>query len=192
MLELYPVVFMSIDHNVVCRPWISEKTHKYQQCVVLFLCTTVKWLKLVVAQFLWYSLLALDHEITSSTKINHKRFWFPTETEYPCIHEIYTPWISKQKILSLKIGSTKLNESRVIRINKCFEIIIIMSDGLVFLNFRETHYLFLWISQLFLFRLVSKQSFENLDCYSYNKIKDNIAEVYHSYRNDEIQMNVIC
>lgn len=145
----------------------------------------------MVAQFLWYSWLALNHQITPSTKINHKRFWFPTETEYPCIHEIYTPMNNQKKKISLKIGSTKLNEFRVFRINKCFEIIIIMSDGLVFLNFRETRYLFLWISQVFLFRLVSKQSFENLDCYSYNKIKDNIAEVYHSYRNDEIQCNLL-
>lgn len=35
----------------------------------------------------------------------------------------------------------KLNEFRVIRINKCFEIIIIMSDGFVFLNFCEIYYL---------------------------------------------------
>lgn len=148
----------------------------------------------MVAQFLWYSWLALNHEITSSTKINHKKFKFDflLKLNTYASTKFKPPWISKKKILSLKIGSTKLNESRVNRTNKCFEIIIIMSDGLVFLNFRETHYLFLWISQVFLFRLVSKQSFENLDCYSYNKIKDNIAEVYHSYRNDEIQMNVIC
>lgn len=78
-------------------------------------CTIILYCEIIrnrVAQFSWYSWIALAHEFTSSTKTNYTRNNFPTETENPCMHPrnkslwisrnptIHENWIPRNLIIS--------------------------------------------------------------------------------------------
>lgn len=56
--------------------------------------TTVESLVFKVAQFLWYSCVALSYEFTSLTKTNFERICYLIETENQRIHEIISPRIT--------------------------------------------------------------------------------------------------
>lgn len=66
---------------------INNKRTKLIKTTCYIFNETVESFEFVVAQFSWYSLFALPHIFTSSTKTNFQRVSFLIEVENLCIHE---------------------------------------------------------------------------------------------------------
>lgn len=61
-----------------------------------------------VAQFSWYSFVALVHEFTSSTKFNDKRIYLPSETKTDAFTKLHSHENEKKNPQSTKIGPHKI------------------------------------------------------------------------------------